>query len=377
MVSDPSGMTGPTANQWSQSQSLPSVQSQPVFPPQPTGTGRKMPQMPQQIQKQVEPNRQFGSESMVQNQNHLQSMNKALTQELKQDITIREVQDFRQNLSNNMRYGPQGVYEESERQMEEDVKNDNLNQQMVNQQEFRHEIRQQYQAPENKNIQQQPTQQLQHHFQEDQQQRQLHSTPQNQPQTQHSRQDMRYERDSEPSVAQNQQMIRQYQQPHQNYSQEEYQRYQNSVQKIQSSDTYNSSVTSASGNVTQANMQSSGRDMRAEGSQVAKPVQGPAPIPRTVPLHTVTQQLATSSASVCSPPSSGSSSSPKHKTMQSQQLTYGQQLQPKKTPPQVPECWSPPTDLSPILDVSPSIEAAEQEVMEKIKSSGESVSFAE
>jgi hypothetical protein len=117
------------------------------------------------------------------------------------------------------------------------------------------------------------------------------------------------------------------------------------------------------------------RDIKAPemGSPSHKSGLPMAPIPRTVPLHMVTQQLATQTSS--SPPSS-STSSPKHKSVQSQQQSYAQQLTPKKTPPQIQECWSPPTDLSPILDVSPSIEAAEQEMMEKIKSTGDPVLYS-
>ena len=92
-----------------------------------------------------------------------------------------------------------------------------------------------------------------------------------------------------------------------------------------------------------------------------------APIPRTVPLHMVTQQLSGS------PPGSGNSS-PKHKISmqqayhQSQNIITNQYNAPVKKPAaQIQECWSPPSDLSPILDVSPSIEAAEQLIMDKFK----------
>ena len=101
---------------------------------------------------------------------------------------------------------------------------------------------------------------------------------------------------------------------------------------------------------------------------VARPGMSPtAPIPRTVPLHMVTQQLSGS------PPGSGNSS-PKHKISmqqayhQSQNIITSQYNAPVKKPvAQIQECWSPPSDLSPILDVSPSIEAAEQLIMDKFK----------
>ena len=100
----------------------------------------------------------------------------------------------------------------------------------------------------------------------------------------------------------------------------------------------------------------------------ARPGMSPtAPIPRTVPLHMVTQQLSGS------PPGSGNSS-PKHKISmqqayhQSQNIITSQYNAPVKKPvAQIQECWSPPSDLSPILDVSPSIEAAEQLIMDKFR----------
>ena len=248
-----------------------------------------------------------------------------------------------------------------------------------------------YQPP----LQQLPQHQLQQ--QSHQQQQPLQQQPFNQQQIGQSQQshqfqpDMRREPDMSGHHSQQQypqQTQQQQQKQQQNYSQEEYQRYQSSNQMRNQynaqSDVYQSYPSTAMPSVTTTSttMTMSGvRDMRGHdiGSPSHRTGVGIAPIPRTVPLHTVTQQLASSSATTSSHPSS-ITSSPKHKTIQSQphgqhsQQSYAQQLQPKKTPPQVPECWSPPTDLSPILDVSPSIEAAEQEIMEKIKSSGQSVS---
>lgn len=120
-----------------------------------------------------------------------------------------------------------------------------------------------------------------------------------------------------------------------------------------------------------------GGPVRLGSSHVKLNESSVAPIPRTIPLQSVREQLSSSSGS--SP-----NSSPKHHkslphsglglsgqsvstvAAQSNQLHYTQQQihaqQIKRM--DLGECWSPVSELSPIQDVSPSIEAAEQRSMQ-------------
>lgn len=100
-------------------------------------------------------------------------------------------------------------------------------------------------------------------------------------------------------------------------------------------------------------------------------------IPRTVPLQSVREQLSlgTNQSSAqkqkCQSLQSNIYTSQYHQQQQQQLTTNNQNIhqlsssQNKKS--QVQECWSSPSNLSPIQDVSPSIEVAEQKSMEMAK----------
>jgi hypothetical protein len=100
-------------------------------------------------------------------------------------------------------------------------------------------------------------------------------------------------------------------------------------------------------------------------------------IPRTVPLQSVKEQLLLgSNASSTSKHSKGQLNTYSAQYQQQQHQQHGlhnqnihqvQSSQIKKN--QLQEWWSSPPDLSPIQDVSPSLEAAEQKSMEMGKQS--------